>query len=152
MALTRPTTKLTLDGARIILAAAEAKAAGIGVDMDIAIVDDAMHLLAFHRMDGAKLTSIDVAIGKAYTAAGTRLPTANYAESAKAGGPAFGINVSNAGKFMIVKGGLPIKLPTGETIGAVGCSSGSGEQDTEVSQAGIDALLAALASEQQTNG
>lgn len=137
-------TKLTLQGAKIMLAAAEAKAAEIGVAMDIAIVDDGMNLLAFHRMDGAKLTSIDVAIGKAYTAAGTRLPTRDYAKSAAAGAPAFGINVSNNGRFMIVGGGLPIKLPSGETIGGIGCSSGSWEQDETVSQAGIDALLQAL--------
>ena len=136
--------KLTLEGAKVILAASERMAAEIGVDMDIAVLDDGMNLLAFHRMDGAKLTSIDVAIGKAYTAAGTRLPTRNYAVSAAAGAPAFGINVSNNGKFMIVPGGLPIKLPSGETIGAVGCSSGSPEQDEEVAKAGIDALLAAL--------
>lgn len=144
MPATKNATKLTLDGAKIMLAAAEAKAAEIGVAMDIAIVDDGMNLLAFHRMDGAKLTSIDVAIGKAYTAAGTRLPTREYAKSAAAGAPAFGINVSNNGKFMIVGGGLPIKLPSGETIGGIGCSSGSWEQDESVSQAGIDALHAAL--------
>jgi uncharacterized protein GlcG (DUF336 family) len=144
MSLTRAATKLTLEGAKTILAASEAKARAIGVDMDIAIMDDGMNLLAFHRMDDAKLTSIDVAIGKAYTAAGTRLPTSRYSETAKAGAPAFGINVSNNGKFMIVAGGLPIILPDGTCIGGVGCSSGLVEQDTEVAQAGIDALLAAL--------
>jgi uncharacterized protein GlcG (DUF336 family) len=144
MPLTRSSTKLTLAGARIMMDAAEAMARTIGVDMDIAIVDDGMCLMAFHRMDGAKLTSIDVAIGKAYTAAGARLPTSRYAESARAGGPAFGINVSNGGKFMIVGGGLPITLPGGETIGGIGCSSGSAEQDAQVAQAGIDALLTAL--------
>jgi len=141
---TKPATKLTLDGAKVILAAAERRAIEIGVDMDIAVMDDGMNLLAFHRMDGAKLTSIDVAIGKAYTSAGTRLASRNYALSAAAGGPAFGINVSNHGHFMIVPGGLPITLPSGETIGGVGCSSGSPEQDEAVAQAGIDALLAAL--------
>ena len=142
--LTASCTKLTLEGAKVILAASEAKAAEIGVDMDIAIMDAGMNLVAFHRMDGAKLTSIDVAVGKAYTAAGTRLPTSRYAETAAAGGPAFGINVSNGGKFMIVGGGLPIVLPSGEAIGAVGCSSGTSDQDTVVAQAGIDAFLAAL--------
>jgi uncharacterized protein GlcG (DUF336 family) len=144
MSATQPSTKLTLEGAKIMLAAAEAKAIEIGVAMDIAIVDDGMNLLAFHRMDGAKLTSINVAIGKAYTAAGTRLPTRDYAQSAATGGPAFGINVSNQGKFMIVGGGLPIKLPNGETIGGIGCSSGSWQQDESVAQAGIDALLQSL--------
>ena len=140
-------TKLTLDGAKVILEAAENKAREIGVDMDIAIVDAGMNLLAFHRMDGAKLTSIDVAIGKAYTAAGTRLPTNVYAVSAAAGGPAFGINVSNQGKFMIVGGGIPIKLASGETIGGVGCSSGSSDQDECVARAGVAALVAGLDSE-----
>ena len=144
MANTRSATKLTLAGAKVILAAAETKALEIGVDMDIAVMDDGMNLLAFHRMDGAKLTSIDVAIGKAYTSAGTRLPSRNYAVSAASGAPAFGINVSNHGNFMIVPGGLPITLPTGETIGGVGCSSGTPDQDEEVARAGIDALLAAL--------
>ncbi len=144
MALTRTATKLTLEGAKVILDAAESKAREIGVDMDIAIVDDGMNLVAFHRMDGAKLTSIDVAIGKAYTAAGTRLPTSRYSETAKAGAPAFGINVSNNGKFMIVAGGLPIIIGDGSTIGGVGCSSGLVEQDTEVAQAGIETFLASL--------
>ncbi len=145
MNLIASTSKLTLQAAKLIVESAENKASEIGVPMDIAVVDDGMNLLAFHRMDGAKLTSIDVAIGKAYTAAGTRLPTTAYAKSAAAGGPAFGINVSNSGKFMIVGGGLPIKLPDGQTLGAIGCSSGTWEQDESVAQAGIDALLKALA-------
>lgn len=142
MASTRPSFTLALEGAKIILAAAEARASEIGVDMDIAIVDFGMQLIAFERMDGAKLTSIDVAIGKAYTAAGTRVSTRNYAKSAAAGAPAFGINVSNGGKFMIVPGGLPIILASGECIGGVGCSSGSPDQDEDVAAAGISALLA----------
>jgi uncharacterized protein GlcG (DUF336 family) len=140
----KTTTALTLEGAKIILAASEAKARAIGIAMDIAIVDSGMNLLAFYRMDGAKLTSIDIAISKAYTAAGTRLPTRTYAHSAAAGGPAFGIHSSNGGKFSIIGGGLPIVLLTGEVIGAVGCSSGSWEQDEFVAQAGIDALIAAI--------
>ena len=38
--------------------------------MNIAVVDSTLHLLAFARMDGAKLTSVDIAINKAFTAAG----------------------------------------------------------------------------------
>ena len=136
--------RLTLEGAKLMLQAAEAKAHEIGVDMDIAVVDVGTNLLCFHRMDGAKITSIDVAISKAFTAAGTRLPTSKYSEVAGPGGKAFGIHVSNRGRFMIFGGGLPIVVE-GQTIGAIGCSSGSVDQDTEVAQAGIDALLGALA-------
>jgi len=142
--IVRDGIRLTLEGAKVMLQAAEAKAREIGVDMDVAVVDAGTNLLCFHRMDGAKITSIDVAINKAFTAAGTRLPTSKYAEVAGPGGKAFGIHVSNRGRFMIFGGGLPIVID-GQTIGAIGCSSGSVEQDTEVAQAGIDALLRALA-------
>lgn len=143
-AIRRQVIKLTLEGARLALEASVAKARQIGVDMDIAVVDDAGILLAFYRMDGAKLTSVDVSISKAFTAAGTRKGTHEYAKIANAGGPAFGIHVSNGGRFMVFGGGLPI-IVEGQCVGAVGCSSGSSEQDQEVAQAGVDAVLAAAA-------
>jgi uncharacterized protein GlcG (DUF336 family) len=133
--------KLTLSDAKIILEGSEAKAKAIGVDMDIAVVDDGGHLLAFVRMDEARLTSIDVSINKAFTAACARRATHEYAAIAGAGGPAFGMHVSNQGRFMIVGGGLPIFVQ-GMIAGGVGCSSGSADQDREVAQAGIDRFLA----------
>ena len=135
--------KLTLGDAKTILEGSEAKAREIGVDMDIAVVDDGGHLLAFVRMDRARLTSIDVSINKAFTAACARRGTHEYAAIAGAGGPAFGMHTSNHGRFMIVGGGLPI-FYNGMIAGGVGCSSGSPEQDREVAQAGIDRLLGAL--------
>ncbi len=136
---------LTLAGARTILEGALAEAATIGVPMDIAVVDAGGHLLAFYRMEGAKITSIDVAINKAFTAAGTRRSTHEYAEIAGAGGPAFGIHVSNQGRFMIFGGGVPIVIDD-QCIGGVGCSSGSAEQDRLVAEAGLRALREAMAS------
>ena len=135
--------KLTLADARIVLEGAETKAKAIGVPMDIAAVDDGGHLLAFIRMDGARVTSIDVSINKAFTAACARRGTHEYAAIAGAGGPAFGMHTSNQGRFMIVGGGLPIFIG-GMIAGGVGASSGSPEQDREVCQAGIDQLMAAL--------
>ncbi len=135
--------RLTLGDARFVLEGAEKKAREIGVDMDIAVVDDGGHLLAFIRMDKARVTSIDVAINKAFTAACARRATHEYAAVAGAGGPAFGMHASNQGRFMIVGGGLPVFIK-GVIAGGVGCSSGSPEQDREVAQAGIDRLLHAL--------
>ncbi len=135
--------KLTLSDARLVLEGAEAKAKEICVDMDIAVVDDGGHLLAFVRMDRARVTSIDVAINKAFTAACARKATHEYAAVAGAGGPAFGIHVSNQGRFMIFGGGLPIFID-GQIAGGVGCSSGSPEQDQAVAQAGIDKLMKQL--------
>jgi uncharacterized protein GlcG (DUF336 family) len=133
--------KLTLQGAKIILKASEAKAKEIGVPMSIAIVDEGCNLIAFEKMDGAKITSIDIAMNKAFTAAGGRRGTHEYAEIASPGKPAFGIHVSNQGRFIIFGGGLPISIK-GEVVGGVGCSSGTAEQDREVAQAGIAALSA----------
>ena len=50
--------QLTLEGAKIAVAASEKKAKEIGVDMNIAVVDASTHLLHFSRMSGAKITSI----------------------------------------------------------------------------------------------
>lgn len=139
----RTTQKLTLDDARVMMAAAEAKAREIGVDMDIAITDDNGSLLMFHRMDGGRITSIDVAICKAFTAAAARRSTRSYGEVSGPGGPAFGIHVSNQGRFMIVAGGLPVFVNE-EIVAGIGCSSGTPDQDEVVAQAGVDALLASL--------
>jgi uncharacterized protein GlcG (DUF336 family) len=94
-------------------------------------------------MDQARVTSIDVAINKAFTAACARRATHEYAKVAGAGGPAFGIQSSNQERFMIAGGGLPIFIK-GTIAGGVGCSSGSPEQDREVAQAGIDGLMTTL--------
>jgi len=109
--------------------------------MNIAIVDASLYLLHFERMPGAKLTSIDISISKAFTAAGHKAPTSVYKEAVWPGGPAFGLNSSNGGKFMYVAGGIPIVVD-GEVVGAVGCSTGTPAQDTQVAQAGVDAILA----------
>lgn len=139
--VTRNQPRLTLQGARLMMAAAVRKAQSIGVPMDIAIVDDGGHLLVFNRMDGAKLSSIDIAISKAWTAACARRPTHEYAEIAGPGRPAFGIHVSNHGRFMIVGGGLPVHVD-GQIVGGIGCSSGTIQQDREVATAGINVLAA----------
>jgi uncharacterized protein GlcG (DUF336 family) len=135
--------KLTLEDAKLMMAAAERKAVEIGVDMDIAIVDDGGNMLIFQRMDNARITSISIAIDKAFTAGAARKSTRAYGEASGPGGPSFGINSSIQGRFMIFAGGLPIFIDN-EPVGGIGCSSGSPDQDEEVAQAGVDALMASL--------
>jgi len=135
--------KLTLEDARVMMAAAEEKSCEIGVDMDIAITDDGGSLLMFHRMDNARITSIDIAISKAFTAAAARKSTRAYGETSMPGGPSYGIHVSNQGRFMIVAGGLPVFF-NDQIVGGIGCSSGHADQDEVVARAGVDALLGYL--------
>ena len=133
--------KLTLSDAQVIMQACIEEAEVIGVDMDIAITDDGGNLLMFQRMDNARITSIDISIGKSFTASASRKSTRAYGEISVPGKPAFGINTSNQGKFSIVAGGLPL-FAGDQIVGGVGCSSGTPDQDEIVALAGVDAFKA----------
>lgn len=117
--------------------------------MNIAIVDSTTHLLTFTRMDSAKLTSSPIAADKAFTAAGHRQPTSVYKEAVWPGGPAYGINNTNGGRFNVIAGGVPIKSPRGAILGAVGVSGGSPAQDEEVAKAGVEAVEALVREEEE---
>ncbi|CAN9365091.1 unnamed protein product [Alternaria sp. RS040] len=107
---TKSIPTLTLDGARIALAAAEQRSKEINVPMNIAIMDNACHLLAFARMEGAKLTSINIAIDKAFTAAGHRAPTSVYKDNVT-GLPSQDEDVAKKGVEAVEKSfGLKAKL------------------------------------------
>ncbi|SVB73412.1 uncharacterized protein METZ01_LOCUS226266 [marine metagenome] len=132
--------KLTLEDAKIIMDEAINKAIEIGVDMDIAIVDDGGHLMLFTRMDNARITSINISIDKAFTAAAARKSTLDYGKAARNHGPAFGIHTSHQGRFSVVGGGIPLFVDN-QIVGGIGCSSGTADQDIVVAQAGLDAFL-----------
>lgn len=130
---------MTLEDARTIIAAAEAKALEIGQPMNVAVVDAGGNLVAHARMDGAWIGSIDISIKKAFTARAFDVQTAALAEHAQSGGQFFGIHASNDGRVMVFAGGVPVKRGK-KIIGAVGVSGGSGEQDQTVALAGAAAL------------
>jgi uncharacterized protein GlcG (DUF336 family) len=130
---------LSCKGSHVVLHAAEKKAAAMGVPECIAVVDASGELLAFSRMDGARPGSIEIALTKARSAARRRRPTAE-----EAGGDALAaVRLALAAQSNVtgIGGGLPIVVD-GQTIGAVGVSSGTSDEDVEVASAGIAALLA----------
>jgi len=137
--ITRNHPKLTLEGAKAVLAAAERRAVEIGVPMNIAIVDDGGHLLAFSRMDGAKLSSVRIAITKAHGSAIRRLPTGPSGGDPSSVLPSLSLAIASGANQTPLRGGLPI-LADGECIGAIGVSNGSEEQDVDVAKAGAAAL------------
>ncbi|KAK5098157.1 hypothetical protein LTR70_006374 [Exophiala xenobiotica] len=135
--------QLTHAASKLISAACARKSAQIGVPMNIAIVDTTLHLLHFERLPGAKLTSIDISVNKAFTAAGHKAPTSVYKDNVWPGGKAFGLNNSNGGRFMYVAGGIPLVARVDGrdvVVGAVGCSTGTPDQDVEVASAGVEAF------------
>ena len=129
---------LTMDKAQLIIEAAIEKAKKVGQPMNIAIVDAGANLMAFRRMDGAWLGSIDIAINKAFTAKAFDTSTLELGRNSQPGDQFFGIPVSNHGRVMIFAGGIPIKV-NGQIAGAVGVSGGSGEQDQAVAEAAVAA-------------
>src|SRR5215831_19384708 len=130
---------VTLEDAKQMLSAAEAKAASLGIPYCVAVVDAGGHLVAFLRQDGALIGSIDLAIDKATTARIFDKTTSDLATLAQSGKPLFGIQESNAGKVVIFGGGVPVVLD-GTIVGAVGASAGTVEQDIAVAEAAITAL------------
>jgi len=138
--LTRNNVRLTLEGARAIMAAAENKAREIKVPQNISVVDDGGHLLVFARMDGAKLSSVEVALTKARAAALRRSPTGPAPSAAD---PSvllsLGLSLATEGKLTCIRGGLPL-LVEGQCVGGIGVSAGTEDEDVLVAQAGVDAL------------
>ena len=130
---------MTLQNAQQVLEAAQRKAQEIGVPMNIAVVDEGNNLMAFARMEGAGLGSIDISQGKAYTARAFDMPTKDLAPLCQPGQPLFGIQASNQGHLVIFPGGIPLK-ENGTVVGAVGVSGGSVEQDQEVAVAAAAAI------------
>jgi uncharacterized protein GlcG (DUF336 family) len=134
MADTAPSLKLTCEGAMKILQAAIAKSAEIGVPECISIVDTGGHLLAFARMDGAFVQSIDSSLVKAMTAASYSEPTGNIEA-----GIDLKLAIATGGKRVNLPGGLPI-IVDGHTIGGIGVGSGTGAQDLDVAKAALTAF------------
>ncbi|UNK45318.1 GlcG/HbpS family heme-binding protein [Arthrobacter sulfonylureivorans] len=130
---------VTLEDARRVIAAAEAKAAEIGQPMNIAVADAGGNLVSHVRMDGAWLGSIDISINKAFTSRAFDIQTKDLGDNAQPGNQFYGIHASNHGRIMIFAGGLPLSRD-GQVVGSIGVSGGSGEQDQSVAEAGAAAL------------
>ncbi|MEH7301302.1 GlcG/HbpS family heme-binding protein [Neobacillus drentensis] len=141
--------KLELEEAKLMIEAAKKRSEEIDVLETIAICDDGGNLLALERMNGARITGPEIAIAKAYTAAGHKRSTHLFNKEpngpALPGNEAFGIQMMLPGKFAIFVGGFPIVV-NGEVVGGIGVSGGNGEQDTAVGTAALQALQSYVAS------
>jgi glc operon protein GlcG len=129
------TRAIALEGAQRALAAAAAEARQRGWAVSIAVVDPAGELVAFIRLDGAPMSSVDIARGKARTAARFRRPTRGLDSSLTAGRLA----ILGMDGVTPVEGGVPIVIG-GEVVGAVGVSGVTSAQDAQVAQAGAAAV------------
>ncbi len=131
---TRPALKLTHNAALALLRHAADAAATMGVPQVIAIVDEGCNLLAFLRMDNARVLSIESAQRKAMTAATTGRPTGGMTAELETR-----LALATDGRMTNLKGGLPI-IVDGHVVGGIGVGSGSGDQDVEIAAAALRAL------------
>lgn len=128
---------LTLDGARQVIAAAQAYAkqnnAPGGV---VAVVDEGGNLMALERLDGTFAAGANISIGKARTAVLFKRPTKFFEDIIRNGRtPMIALN-----DFTPLQGGVPI-IVDGQVVGGVGVSgAASAQQDEELAIAGANAL------------
>lgn len=123
---------ISLEQARAIIHAAVAEARKHAWKMNVAVADSGGNLVAFERMDGAMLASIQIAQHKARAAVTFRRPTKVFED---------GINLMHLNYLLAFdgmiasRGGIPL-IDQGDIIGAIGCSGGTDSQDEVVSNAG----------------
>jgi glc operon protein GlcG len=141
MAIALPEKKtLTLEAARLALAAAEAEAIRSNWKVVIAVVDDGGHTVLLARLDGAQWSSIATAVEKARAAVAWKRPSRLLEESVNNGRTAF---LSITQGMALLQGGVPIEVD-GVIVGAVGVSGVRAADDEVIALAGISALKAAL--------
>ncbi len=123
---------ISLEQAQAVIHAAVAEARKRNWKMNVAVADSGGNLVAFQRMDGAMLASIQIAQHKARAAVTFRRPTKVFED---------GINLMHLNYLLAFdgiiasRGGIPL-IDQGDIIGAIGCSGGTDSQDEVVSKAG----------------
>lgn len=128
--------RLSIEEAKVLVEGGTKKSEEMGIPMCIAVCDESGHLIAFDRMNGGKVSSISIAIDKAFTGAVARNGTHVYNQLCQPGQPTFGIHITNGGHFSIIGGGLPV-LVDKVIVGGIGISSGTAVQDLEVAEAAV---------------
>ena len=133
---------ITSDKARQIVALAEAEARKHGWNMCIAVVDSSGDLVHFLRMDGSPINSVTLSQRKASTSARYQRPTQAFYDAYGTGPRLTRIIAAISHldlSLAVLPGGFPL-VEGGRLIGAIGCSGGTGEQDTQVCKAGVDLI------------
>ena len=128
---------ISVEAAATAVQAAVAYAEAKGWKINAAVVDRGGNLMAFLRMPGAFIHSIEIAIDKAYTAASFGFSTKDWM-------PAIGhdegmkLGFSARPRLIVFGGGLPVGQ--GDWIGGIGVSGASEAQDEECARAGLAAI------------
>ena len=128
-------TPISLERAQHAIQATVAEAQKRGWKMNVAVVDWSGSLVAFARMDGAQIASVDIAQHKARAAAKYRRETKVFENGVQSG---FNY-LMTLDDIIASRGGIPL-VQDGKMIGAIGCSGGTGSQDEVVCKHAVESL------------
>jgi uncharacterized protein GlcG (DUF336 family) len=108
--------------------------------MGIVVIDEAGQIKTFAREDGASMFRFDIARAKAWGAVGMGASSRVLAQRAK-DNPNFFVSLAATaeGKFLPQTGAVLVKNASGDLLGAVGASGGTGDEDEAICIAGIEA-------------
>ena len=135
--------KVTLEIARKLIHKVEEKAKEMGVKAVVAVANDGGNIVAVECMDESYIASYDIAVNKAFTCAALKMPTTTLKKLAQPGQDLYGIQFTNNGRIVIFGGGVPL-CNGDKTIGGLGVSGGSEEQDTLLAEYGERVFLEEL--------
>lgn len=127
--------KIDLETARRLIHMVEQKAREIGVNAVVAVANEGGNIVAVECMDDSYIASYDIAVNKAFTCAALKMPTSKLKKLAQPGQSLYGIQFTNNGKIVIFGGGVPLNAGD-KTIGGLGVSGGTEEQDTLLAEYG----------------
>jgi len=132
-------TGMTLAAARRMIDAVESVARELRTALSVAVVDAGDQLVAFARMDGADLVSIELARNKAFSALMNRMATRDLGPVVQPGTEFYGYDSLAGGRMVVFAGGMPLERD-GVLVGAVGVSGGSSEEDQRAADAAVAAF------------
>ena len=133
---------LTLDTARDLVAAARAHGRAQKFNpLSVVVLDAGGHVIAFEREDGASMSRFEIAFGKAHGALALGLGSRALMARAEQQ-PYFIAAVTSAvgGALVPVPGGVLVRDAAGETIGAVGVTGDTSDNDESAAVAGVEAV------------
>jgi uncharacterized protein GlcG (DUF336 family) len=129
-------TPISLERATTVINAAVAEARKRDWKLNVAVVDSGGNLVAFQRMDGAQLASIQISEHKARAAVTFRRETKAWENAIQTNGAHY---VTTLDGMIGSRGGIPL-IEGSRIVGAIGCSGGTGSQDELACKAGVAAL------------
>ncbi|HSQ05896.1 MAG TPA: heme-binding protein [Burkholderiales bacterium] len=136
------TKRLTLAGARQMMAIAIAKAEEAGIPISVAIADAGGHLMMLERMDGGRFHTVHSSTTKAACAASNKRPTTSKGAQAQPLDTSHAIGLALAAgpeRWTAMEGGYPV-IVDGECVGGIGVSGGNWEFDDAVARAAIESI------------